>query len=352
VAPRRGGGRFLTVVAVLALMGLAALGGGAMGAWIYAQADGPNATTAGGTTVVDAPQLEYTSLASIASDVSPSVVQIQVGEGSGSGVVMPEDGYIMTNAHVVEIATGDQVTVRFSNGETAQASIVGADERSDIAVVQVEGVSDLVPATFGNSDEALVGDTVLAIGSPLGYQGSVTQGIISAQNRTLGVGGGTDQRRSLSGLLQTDASINPGNSGGALVNLAGEVIGINTAIATDGDTAGFLGLGFAIPSNRAIDVADQLIAGEDVDHAYLGVSAASADTGGALIGEVVPGSPADEAGLQEGDIVVQVDDEPITDSSDLVNVVQSSEPGDSMEVEFDRDGATQTTTVTLADADD
>src|SRR5690606_27350098 len=149
--------------------------------------------------------------------------------------------------------------VRFSDGDTAPATIVGADARSDIAVVRVQDVP-VTPATFGDSDQVLVGDTVLAIGSPLDVQGSVTQGIISGRDRTLPVGG-PDQRRALSGLLQTDAPSNAGNSGGPLVNMAGEVIGINTAIATDGVGSGFLGLGFAVPSNRATDVAQRLIAG-------------------------------------------------------------------------------------------
>src|SRR5690606_32586 len=289
--PNGEGGRIFGItLLVFLLMAVAAMGGGAAGAWVYAQA---NADDGGGpVTVVDAPQLDYTSLASIASQVSPSVVQIRAGDGSGSGVVLSDEGYILTNAHVVESSQGERVSVRFSDGDTAPASVVGADARSDIAVVRVEGVP-VEPAVFGDSDKVLVGDTVLAIGSPLDFQGSVTQGIISGLDRTLPVGG-ADQRRSLSGLLQTDASINPGNSGGPLVNMAGEVIGINTAIATDGVGSGFLGLGFAVPSNRATDVAAQLIAGEEVRHAFMGVSVTPVDAGGALIGEVAPNSPAEE----------------------------------------------------------
>lgn len=348
----RPGGRGMPVLLVAALLVIAALGGGVIGAWTYSQAQGGSSDTAGGTTVVDAPQLDYTSLASIASEVSPSVVQIRAGEGSGSGVVMSEDGYILTNAHVVAPASGDEVSVRLSTGDTASATIVGADARSDIAVVRVEDVSGLTPVPFGDSEQVLVGDTVLAIGSPLGFQGSVTQGIVSALDRTLPVGSGTEQARSLSGLLQTDASINPGNSGGPLVNLDGEVVGINTAIATDGQTNGFIGLGFAVPSNRAIDVADQLIAGEEVRHAFLGVFAGSVETGGAIITEVVPGSPADQAGLREGDIVVAVDGETVSDSSDLVGRVQSAAPGDTLAMEIERSGTTQTVQVTLAEVED
>jgi putative serine protease PepD len=329
-------------------MALAALGGGVAGAAIYAQTQGDGGDS-NVTRVVDAPQLDYTSLASIASDVSPSVVSIQVGNFGGSGVVMSEDGYVITNAHVVEAAAAtDQVRVRFSSGEIAPATVIGADPRSDVAVIRVEGVSGLTPARFGDSSNVLVGDTVLAIGSPLGFEGSVTQGIISALDRTLR----PDQpgAPSLSGLLQTDAAINRGNSGGALVNLAGEVIGINTAIAVQNQDDGFLGVGFAVPSNRATDVAEQLISGEEVEHAFLGVLVSSADGGGAVIGEITPGSPAEEAGLQPGDVVTRFGDRQITDANDLVSAVQAAAVGDTVEVEFQRDGATQTVSVTLAEA--
>jgi putative serine protease PepD len=333
---------------VLALMTISAVGGGVAGALVYAQSDDGGDTAI--TRVVDAPQLDYTSLASIASDVSPSVVSIQVGRQGGSGVVMSQDGHILTNAHVVEAATSDQVRVRFSNGETATATIVGADPRSDIAVVHAEGVADLTAARFGPSSDVLVGDTVLAIGSPLGFDGSVTQGIISAISRTLQPE--EPGAPSLSGLLQTDAAINRGNSGGALVNLAGEVIGINTAIAVQNRNDGFLGVGFAVPSDRATSVAEQLIAGEEVSHAFLGVRVASAEDGGALIGEVSPGSPAADAGLQEGDVVVRLGDRRITDANDLVSAVQAAAVGDTLEIEFQREGATQTASVTLAKAED
>jgi putative serine protease PepD len=346
--PSRPGRSALAAVGVVVLTAIAAGGGGIAGAAIYAQTqdDEPDSTV---TQVIDAPQLEYTSLASIASQVSPSVVSIRIGDFGGSGVVMSDEGYIITNAHVVEVAANSPVRVRFSNGEIADATVVGSDPRSDIAVIKVDGVDDLTPATFGDSSEALVGDAVLAIGSPLGYDGSVTQGIVSALDRTLS----PDDPNSptLSGLLQIDAAINRGNSGGALVNLAGEVIGINTAIAVENQDDGFLGVGFAVPSNRAAEVADALIAGDEVDHPYLGVWVAPGEEGGAVIGQIAPNSPAAEAGLQEGDVVVRVGDQPITNSSDLVNAVQSAEVGDTLEVEFLRDGTTQTTTVTLVEAE-
>jgi putative serine protease PepD len=349
--PTNAGKIALVVVVVLILMAGSAVVGGLVGAFATQRLGGEPTEV---TRVVDAPQLDYTSLASIASDVGPSVVSIRIRpNGQGSGVVLDGDGHILTNAHVVENAQGNEVRVSFSNGEVAPAAIVGADARSDVAVVRVDGVENLIPAKFGDSGELLVGDTVLAIGSPLGFEGSVTQGIISALDRTLQPD--RPGEPSLSGLLQTDASINPGNSGGALVNMNGEVIGINTAIATAGQPAGergFLGVGFAVPSNRALDVARALIAGDEVRHAFLGVEVATAADGGALVGRVQPGSPADEAGLQAGDIVVRLDDRRISDSNDLVSAVQSANVGDTVELEVLREGDTRTTRVTLGELAD
>lgn len=336
------------VLVMLALMLGSAVAGGFMGAWANQRLSGD--AEPGRTVVLDGPQLDRASLASVASEVQPSVVSISAGSAEGSGVIMSEDGYILTNAHVVESSRGGRAQVRFSNGQVVDATIVGADARSDLAVIQVEGVSDLTPATFGDSDELLVGDTVLAIGSPLGLRGTVTQGIVSALDRTLTPGG--PDGVTLTGLLQTDASINPGNSGGPLVNLKAEVIGINTAIATTGTDTGFLGVGFAIPSNHAKNVADQLIAGEEVRHAYLGVTVAPAEGGGAVIGEVVPDGPAAAAGLRPGDIVVRVGERQITDSNDLVSAVRTSEVGARLEIEYLRGGVTRVTEVTLADLPD
>lgn len=340
--PSNAGRIALVVAVVLVLMAGSAVVGGIVGAvgfgLVRDEGDGP-------TTVVDAPQLDYSSLATIASQVSPSVVSIGVGQsGQGSGVVMNDQGHIMTNAHVVEAAQGGQVRVSFSSGEVAPATIVGANPATDIAVIQVDGVDALTPASFGASSDLLVGDTVLALGSPLGFEGSVTQGIISALDRSLP----RQEGPSLSGLLQTDAAINPGNSGGALVNMDGEVIGINTAIATTGQMdRSFLGVGFAVPSDRARDVAEALIAGEDVRQAFLGVSVGTSPDGGAVIGRVEPGSPADEAGLRQGDVVVRFDDREVNDTNDLVSAVQSHQVGDSVEVELVRQGETMTVTVTL-----
>ncbi|QSB15712.1 trypsin-like peptidase domain-containing protein [Natronosporangium hydrolyticum] len=348
---RQDPGRSMTsIVLIGALMVISAVGGGIAGAALYSQALEGRGTAPESVRVVDGPQLDYSSLAGIASDVQPSVVSIQVGRFGGSGVIMSEDGVILTNAHVVEPSPDGQVQVRFSNGETGEATVVGADRRSDIAVVQVSDASGLTPARFGESDDVLVGDTVLALGSPLGYEGSVTQGIVSALDRTLRPE--DPDAPTLSGLVQTDAAINRGNSGGALVNLAGEVVGINTAIAVEDRQGGFIGLGFAVPSNRATDVAERLLQGEEVRHAFLGVAVGPAEDGGAVIGDVTPGSPADAAGLEPGDVVIRIGDRAITDDGDLVSAVQAAEVDEPIELEYRRGGTTQTITVVLTEVDD
>jgi len=306
-----------------------------------------------------APVVDRASLATIAANVQPSVVSVKTGSGEGSGVVLTDDGYILTNNHVVASARSGSLSVTFSNGKTARATVVGTDAKTDLAVVKASGVSGLTPAKFGDSSAMRVGDTVLALGSPLGLEGSVTAGIISAVDRTIQAGGdenGSPFERSsssvtsISGVLQTDAAINPGNSGGALVNLNGEVIGINTAIATSGNGNGNIGVGFAIPGNRAKQVADQLRAGQKVSHAFLGVQVTPAENGGAMVASVSAGSPAASADLQQGDVITKVGGSAINDSDDLVSAVQSRKPGDRLEITYTRDGAEKTTTVTLGEA--
>ncbi len=310
--------------------------------------------------------VDRSSLAQIVSAVKDSVVSITTQTGEGSGVVITADGYIVTNNHVVATATGSSVTVIFANGKKAQAKIVGTDPRTDLAVIKADGVSELAAAKFGDSSKMQVGDTVLALGSPLGLEGSVTEGIISAKDRTIQSGGeeqtpqnpfgGQQQqqqstgRTSMSGLLQTDAPINPGNSGGALVNTNGEVIGINSAIATSGQGSGNIGLGFAIPSNKAKDVADALMAGKKVSHPALGVSVTEAEGGGAMVSLVTPNSAAAKAGLQQGDVVNSVNGKAVNDSDDLVGIIQSAKVGDKVTIVFTRNGQQQTVSATLAES--
>ncbi|MBQ1025542.1 trypsin-like peptidase domain-containing protein [Micromonospora sp. C95] len=334
-------------VAVFALM----LGSGvAGGALALALSDGGGITR----TYSAAPVIDGADLPRIAASVQDSVVSISTGSGEGSGVVLSADGYVLTNNHVIA-GGGDTVRVFFADGTSTQAEVVGTDPKTDLAVLKANGLTDLQPATLGDSDAMQVGDQVLALGSPLGLQGSVTAGILSARDRTIRAGGGQQLPgqavSSISGLLQTDAPINPGNSGGALVNTRGEVIGINTAIATAGQgNTGNIGVGFAIPSNKAKDVAEKLQRGEKISHPSLGVSVNAAPDGGALIGAVNPGSAAERAGLQQGDVITRFGDKVINDSNDLVAAVQAGKVGDQVEVTYQRNGAEATATVTLAEA--
>ncbi|PZG20454.1 trypsin, partial [Spongiactinospora gelatinilytica] len=310
------------------------------------------------------------TVASVAQAVQPSVVSIQAGNGGGSGVVLSADGLILTNNHVAALASGGaEITVRFNDGRTAKATVKGTDPATDLAVLQASGVSGLTAASLGDSDRLKVGDSVLAIGSPLGLAGSVTAGIVSALNRTVNVGGeeppgqqfppgwGRERRQeqpseptTIGGAIQTDAAINHGNSGGALVNASGQVVGINTAIATAG-SEGNIGVGFAIPINTAKKVADQLIKNGDVRHAQLGVTVqdSTGGTAGALVGSVAEGSAAAKAGLRQGDLITKIDDRPIDASDTLVGMIRGFGPGQQITITYVRDGQTHTAKVTLAE---
>lgn len=292
-------------IAGLALAAMA-VGGGVVGAVVATsfQPEPVASSSPSSPSPVFRSASDQLTVAEVAAKVQPSVVMIQGQSGEGSGVVLSEDGLILTNNHVVVGAgQGGQMTVKFSDGKTAKASVVGTDPATDLGVIRAEGVSGLTEASLGDSDQLRVGDSVLAIGSPLGLDGSVTAGIISALDRTLNLGddqpqvppGWGEQRQqqsaptTIGGAIQTDASINPGNSGGALVNAAGQLVGINTAIASQ---AAGGGVGFAIPVNTAKQVADQLISTGKVTHAFLGVSVtdATGDVPGALVRQVTAGS--------------------------------------------------------------
>jgi putative serine protease PepD len=245
--------------------------------------------------------------------------------------------------------------VTFNSGRSVDGRIVGTDAKTDLAVVKADAAG-LTAAKWGDSDAVQVGDTVLAIGSPLGLQGSVTAGIVSALHRTIEVGGQQNSpfepgsaRVTIGDAIQTDAPINPGNSGGALVNMNGEVIGINSAIATSG-SQGNIGVGFAISANRAKSVAEALIAGKPVSHPYLGVSVGDAENGGAVISDVADGSPAANAGLRDGDVVTKIGDRAITGSEDLVGAIQTSTVGSQLALTITRNGSQQTVAVTVGEA--
>jgi putative serine protease PepD len=340
-------------VAVVAAALVLMIGSGAVGGWAASRGD-DSASPGPAKIELPAHLSGHASLAPVVQAVEPSVVSIRTQTGEGSGVVLDTDGHVLTNNHVVATAEGDTVTVTFDDGSSHHGTIVGTDPRSDLAVVQVHGASGLVPATLGNSATTRVGDSVLAIGSPLGLQDSVTEGIVSAKDRTISE---TDQAEpmsstvtSISGLLQTDAAINPGNSGGALVNAAGQVIGVNTAIATAGGSEGNIGVGFAIPSDTAKYVAHRLIEGQPIAHPYLGVGLAESGTPGALVESVRPASPAARADLEPGDLITKLDDQAIRSADDLVAAVQSHRVGQTATLTYTRAGAEHTATVTLADA--
>ncbi len=286
------------------------------------------------------------------------MVSIQVPGGEGSGVVFNTDGYIVTNNHVVAAARGDTVQVIFSDGKSASAKVVGTDPKTDLAVVRVTGVTGLVAAKFGDSNTLRVGDTVLAVGSPLGLDGSVTSGIVSALNRTISERGSDanpaqaqPQTTDIGGAIQTDAAINPGNSGGALVDLDAAVVGINTAIATSGQSDGNIGVGFAIPGNLAKRVAESLISGQKVSHPFLGVQVTTATgNAGATVSTISPGSPAEKAGLVAGDVITRAGTKDIHTSEDLVSAVQGSKVGDKLELSVTRNGKSTTVTVTIGES--
>ena len=339
-----------------------ALGAGGFGAWaaLALQDDNGGAVTSSNSAVTRV--VDRSSLSQIAEQVQPSVVSIKTGRGEGSGVVLTADGYILSNNHVVASAQGETVQVAFSDGRTATAQIIGTDPRTDLAVVKADNVSGLKFATFGSSASMKIGDSVLALGSPLGREGSVTRGIISAKDRTIQSSAegqpndpfGQQQQpssTSIAGLLQTDAAINPGNSGGALVNTNGEVIGINTAIATSGQSNGNIGLGFAIPSDKAKTVADALMKGQKVSHPYLGVSLSESSAAvGAVVGSVTPNGPAAKAGLRQGDVITKIGDKTVRDSDDVISAVQAGAVGQQISISYTRNGQQGRVAATLAEA--
>jgi serine protease Do/serine protease DegQ len=273
----------------------------------------------------------------------------QVQQGLGSGVIVSADGYILTNNHVVEEA--NEIRVVLNDGREVDAQVIGTDPRTDIAVLKVDEV-DLPHATLADSDSLRVGDVVFAVGNPLGVGQTVTMGIVSATGRS--------NLRLLDGgyenFIQTDASINPGNSGGALVDAKGRVVGINTAIIST--SRGNIGIGFAVPINLAGSVMDSLIETGSVERGFLGVSIQDLDPDlvaafglenekGALVGAVSEGSPADEAGLSQGDVIVKVNDQSIDSSNDLRFTIAQMSPGSSISLGYFREGELETVDVIL-----
>ncbi len=359
--PRRTGGLVFAGI-VLALM--AGLVGGLVGAW-WAGRD--TALTEPGASLGSVPSGSLSrppdSVAGIAQRVLPVVVSIDVrgtggSGGTGSGFIVRADGYIVTNNHVVSgAAGGGTITVHFNDGSTASGRIVGRSPAYDLAVLKV-GRTGLPIATLGDSDDVVVGDQCIAVGSPLGLAGTVTTGIISATHRPVTTGANDGSEPSYLSALQTDAAINPGNSGGPLVDGQGRVIGVNSAIATLGTTgteqSGSIGLGFSIPVNQARRVAEQLIQRGYATYPVVGAGLdPTYDGDGVRIARVASGGGADNAGLQVGDVVVSVDGKPVTAPEQLIVAIRSKEPRDTVEIGYQRGGAgsaTTTVTVTLGEA--
>jgi putative serine protease PepD len=261
-------------------------------------------------------------------------------QGQGSGFVYDEEGHVITNHHVVEGA--DSVEVVFRNGKSYDASVVGTDPSTDLAVLKVDAPDSMVtPLQLGDSDQVKVGDSVVAIGSPFGLEQTVTTGIVSALHREMESQSGF----TIDDSIQTDAAINHGNSGGPLLDARGRVIGVNSQIRSD--SGGNDGIGFAIPSNTVKSIASQLISDGKAEHAFLGIQLRDADGGGAEVVEVRPGTPAAEAGLKAGDVITAVDGEPVANGDELRTEINSHSPGDSVEIEYRRDGDERTVTVTL-----
>ncbi|MEE2031600.1 S1C family serine protease [Rhodococcus chondri] len=356
-------GRTALVVGAIALAVVSGGIGGAVGAWsVRDSGSGVPVTNA-----LDAPRPATETVASappgsvqaVAERVVPSVVRIEVlgrvGAGEGSGVVLSSDGLILTNNHVVAGGgPGADLTVYFSDGSSAPATVVGTDPVSDIAVIRAEGRTDLTPIELGSSDDLQVGQPVVAVGSPLGLESTVTSGIVSALNRPVSTSGEAGNQNTVIDAVQTDAAINPGNSGGALVDMDGRLVGINTAIATSGGQAGSIGLGFAIPVEQARRIAQELIDTGTATHAIIGVQVPVRDnSNGATVSQVVPDGPAAAAGIPEGAVITRVGDRVVTDGDALIAAIRSVPPGDTVKITYEDARGNETTVdvQTASDAD-
>ena len=303
---------------------------------------------------------------SVAAAVRDSVVAIDVrtaaGAGTGSGVIIDSEGHILTNDHVVGDAVEGGLQVTLADGRVYEATIVGTDPTTDLAVIQLsEAPEDLTPAVLGDSDSLVVGAAVMAVGNPLGLDSTVTTGIVSALDRPVSTSDGSDQAV-VTNAIQIDAAVNPGNSGGPLFDATGEVVGITSSIASlssGSGTAGSIGLGFAIPVDLANRVGAELIEDGAAEHAFLGVAltdgTATADgttRRGAVVQEVTAGSPAGEAGLQAGDVVVGIDEQPVNGAESLTAFVREHAAGSTATLTVVRDGSAAPVDVTFAARED
>ena len=363
-------------IALGAIVGGSVGAGVAIGAFNYIQSPAP-------IVVNNAESVTWVTGAAAAAQ--PSVVTISVSSGSeggnGSGEFITADGYILTNTHVVTLdgaTASPEIEVKTFDGHVYTARLIGTDPTIDLAVIKIDAPTTFKPIVFADSDKVNVGDNVVAIGAPLGLSNTVTKGIISALNRTIQVASAAAPEEGGAGLelwsnqssaapinidvIQTDAAINPGNSGGALVNEQGELVGVNVAIATAGNSSrgGSIGVGFAIPSNIAKRIATEIMKTGQASHALLGAlvsDASNSDSSasfsvGAQIERVTSGGAAEAAGLKAGDVVVKFNDRPIASSSELTAAVRQQPAGAKARIEYVRNGVKATVSVTLGNADD
>ena len=406
--PKKRGGAGMVVLAAA----VAAIVGGVSGAGIAVAVDGHNNSTnsvnaAGPTSITVNDKKNATAITAVAAKASPSVVTINVTAsdeaGTGSGIVLTSDGYVLTNTHVVTLdgdTSNTTIQVETNDGRLLSAKVVGTDPTDDLAVIKLQNVTGMQPAQFADSSKLNVGDMAIAIGAPLGLSGTVTNGIISALNRSItvassaapsggdssgdsgsspfnfwnfGGGSGSDGSQSQGStasttvalsVIQTDAAINPGNSGGALVDSDGKVIGVNCAIASasqsssDGSQSGSIGVGFAIPSNVALRIANDIIKSGHATHGLLGAtvqdvttdgSATTSKTVGAKIASVSAGQAAFKAGIEAGDIVTNFNGIPITGATDLTAQVRTLQAGAKASITYVRNGKVVKTSVTLGE---
>ena len=361
-----------SVVLALVVVGV---GGGLIGAAIASPNSSSNGSSNGSSAGSSAGNAAASTTAScqvtsVANQVLPSVVTISArgsgGGGTGSGEVIRSDGYILTNNHVISIAAnGGSVEVLYSDGTSAPATIVGRDVMTDLAVLKVTPPSHgLKVIALGSSSSVEVGQPVVALGAPLGLSGTVTSGIVSALDRTVEVPAEDNKNALLVSAVQTDAAINPGNSGGALVNCAGQLIGVPTAGATvptegGGSSAGNIGIGFAIPVDIAKAISDEIITTGQVTHAYFGLqtvpipASAAAEagvSGGLYVQGVVAGGPSASAGLRAGDVITEINGAPATSNVQLQELTLTKKPGDQVTLTYVRGGNTNKATVALGTA--
>jgi putative serine protease PepD len=331
-----GGGTVSAVVVAAVLLGTGAAGGDETSAPVSTPTT-PAVASRGSATDSDLVRSVYAA-------ASPSVVSVRTGSGSGTGFLVESDGTIVTNAHVVGDAS--QVQVRFADdGPLHEAEVLGVDASTDLAALKVDesAAEGVRPLALADSGDVQVGDAAVAIGYPLGLDRTATAGIVSGLERQIQSPNGF----SIDKVIQTDAPINPGNSGGPLLNASGEVIGVNSQIATAGGSGGSVGIGFAVPANTVREVLPELKRGATPEHPYLGLSTTAASGGGAQVQQATAGGPAQRAGLETGDVVTRVDGDAVQDPDDVAAAIDDNQPGDEIDITVRRGGDERTVTVTL-----